>query len=350
MSPSGPEASPPSEPTVPSPIIPPSDPPSPTPPARPGTGTFTIEGRQAPALFVIGWLATLIGIGTVGVALLSGGGGAAPWLLVGGLAVLSLGLIAGAGSQAVERRARGGTAYLGPSPFLVFAASIPTSLLAAIAIGVPLAIVGVAVDGPVGRLVAVVVQALLYVALIRLLVVDTGALSWAAMRVRRPDARAIRDLVGGAIWAAPVIVVTVPIAAILGVIFPVTPVSPLPPTGEATGFVLNLLAGAVVAPIGEELMFRGFATTAWATTYGARRGLIQGALFFALVHVLTIGGGSAGEAFGLAVIGFATRIPVAVALGVLFLRRESIWAPIGLHATFNALLLLLGEAAFRTGV
>ena len=38
----------------------------------------------------------------------------------------------------------------------------------------------------------------------------------------------------------------------------------------------------------------------------------------------------------MAVVGFATRIPVALALGWLFLRRGSIWASFGLHAAFNA--------------
>ena len=98
--------------------------------------------------------------------------------------------------------------------------------------------------------------------------VDTGALSWAAMHIRRPDVAAIGELAGGALWAVPAIVATIPIAAILLAIFPVTPISPLPPAGEATGFAFNLLAGAVVAPIGEEIMFRGFATTAWAADVG----------------------------------------------------------------------------------
>jgi len=320
---------------------------SPGAPGRPGSGTFTIEGRQAPALFVIGWLASLIGLGTIVVALLSGGGGAAPFLLLGGLVLLSVGLVAGTGSQGIERRARAIGVYHGPSPVLVFVASIPTSLLAVILLGIPLTVLDVAVDGPLGRLASVAVQAVIYVGLIRLLVVDTGALSWAAMHIRRPDMAAIGEFASGAVWAVPVIVMTIPIAAILSLIFPVTPVSPLPPTGEASGFILNLLAGAVVAPIGEEIMFRGFATTAWAADLGPRRALMRGALFFAIVHVLTITGGSASEAAALAIIGFVSRIPVALALGWLFLRRGSIWVSIGLHATFNAILLVLGEAALR---
>ena len=318
--------------------------------ARPGASTFTIEGRQAPALYVIGWLATILGLGAVTVGILSGSSPAAPILLVAGLAVLSIGLIAGAGSQGIERRARGATAYHGPSPVIVFAASVPISLLAVIVLGIPMTLVGIAVDGPLGRLASVIVQALVYVAIIRLLVVDTAALTWAAMGLRRPDRRALGEFLGGALWAAPVILITIPVAAILGTIFPVTPVSPLPPAGESVGFALNLLAGAVVAPIGEELLFRGFATTAWARDLGSRRALVRGALFFAIVHVLTISGTSAGEAAGLAIIGFASRIPVALALGWLFLRRGSIWAPLGLHATFNAILLVIGEAALRSGV
>ncbi len=318
--------------------------------ARPGAGTFTIEGRQAPALFVVGWLATLIGGGTIAVALLSGGGSAASILLIVGMLALGVGLIAGAGSQAVERRARGGRAYTGPSPLLVFAASVPLSVVAIVGVGIPLALIGIAVDGPAGRLASVAVQALIYIGLIRLLVVDAGALSWRAMGIRRPDGRALREVAEGAIWAVPVIFITIPVAALLSALFPVTPVSPLPPAGETTGFLINLLAGAIVAPIGEEILFRGFATTAWAADLGPRRALVRGALFFAIAHVLTISGGSFGEALALAVIGFASRVPVALALGWLFLRSGSIWVPIGLHAAFNAILLTLGEVAARSGV
>jgi membrane protease YdiL (CAAX protease family) len=319
-------------------------------PARPGSSTFTIEGRSAPALFVVGWLASVIGLGAVAIALLSGGQPAAPILLIGGLIVLALGLIAAAGSQAIERRARGVSGYRGPSPFLVFGATVPISLLAGALIGIPLQLLDLPLDGPLARLGSVAAQVLVYVALIRLLVVDVGALSWADMGVRRPDARALAELGAGALWAGPVILLTIPVAAILSQVVPVTPVSPLPPSGENTGFLINLIAGAIVAPVGEELLFRGFATTAWARTMGPRRALVRGALFFAFVHVLTISGTSAGEALGLALVGFASRIPVALALGWLFLRRQSIWAPIGLHATFNGVLIVLAEIAARSGL
>ena len=316
-------------------------------PGRFGASTFTIEGRSAPALFVVGWLASLLGFGLVLVGVLSGGGAGWLALIIAGLALLSVGLVAAAGSQGIERRARAMAGYAGPSPLLVFAASVPVSILAVVLVGVPLGLAGVGLDGPVGALLSVTIQAAVYVALIRLLVVDPGALDWRAMGVRRLDRTAVRHIVGGALWAAPVIVATIPVSLVLLDVFPVTPESPLPPTGQATGFAISLIAGSIVAPFGEEILFRAFATTAWVRTIGVRQGVLRAALVFAFAHVLTTSGTSADTALGLAVVGFGTRVPIALALGWLFVRRGTIWASFGLHATFNAFLLIIAEAANR---
>lgn len=326
------------------------EPPAPTgPEPRPGTGTFTIEGRSAPGLFVVGWLASLIGIGTIVVALMAGQSTAARVLFLAGLVLLSVGFVTGAGGQAIERRARATRSYTGPSPFLVFAAAIPISGLLLFLAGALLGAVGIPVDGPFGRLVSVSLQAIVYLGLIRLLVVDGGALRWADMGIRRPADGVAAEVARGALWAAPVILATLPIAYLISRLIPVTPVSPLPPTGESVGFAINLLAGAVVAPVSEEVLFRGFSTTAWMRDMGRGRGLVRGALFFAVVHVLTISGSSAGEAGGAALAAFLGRLPVAFALGWLFTRRGTIWAPLGLHAAFNGLLLVLAEVAARSG-
>ena len=315
--------------------------------SRPGLSTFTIEGRAAPGLFVVGWLASLLGIGGLFVGVLSGGALTSTVIVGVSLVLLTVGLVAAAGSQGLDRRAQGGLPYHGPSPVLVFLAAVPISVIAVVVASIPMSLLGIPVDGPFARTVAVLVQTLVYVALIRLLVIDTGALSWAEMEVRRPDRAALGEMASGALWAVPVIVATIPIALILQGLFAVTPESPLPPAGQTSGFLLNLLAGAILAPLGEELLFRGLATTAWVRGLGVRRGIVRGALFFAVVHVLTISGGTAEEALQLAVIGFATRLPVALALGWLFVKRGSIWVPFGLHATFNAILLILAELAMR---
>ncbi len=320
----------------------------PTQTSRPGASIFTVEGRSAPGLFVVGWLATLVGVACIVIAVLSGGGTASVVLLVVGMTLLSIGLIAGAGSQGIERRVRARLPYRGPSPLLVFAAAIPVSVLIGVVFAVPLDLLGVPLDGPLGALLSVTIQALVYVALVRLLVVDAGALDWRAMGVKPLDATALVEMGRGALWAIPVIAVTALVSGVLLRVFPVTPVSPLPPTGEPTGFALSLLAGVIVAPFGEEILFRAFATTAWVRGLGHRRGLVLAALVFAFAHVLTISGTNAGDAFGLAVVGFGARIPVALALGWIFLRRGTVWASFGLHAAFNGILLILAEAVSRS--
>jgi membrane protease YdiL (CAAX protease family) len=294
-------------------------------------------------LFVVGWLATLVGLGVTVVAIMATPGVARQILLVVGLLIMSIGLVAGAGGQAIERRARGGLPYTGPSPFLLFAAAIPVYALGVVMLGIGFVATGIPIDGPLARLVSVIVQALVYIGLIRLLVVDTGALSWADMGIRRPDLAALRQFGYGALWAAGAIVATIPVAIVLSLILPVLPTSPLPRAGELGGILVNLAAGAVVAPIGEEIMFRALATTAWVRAMGERRGLIRAALFFAFAHVLTIGGTSAGPAIALALAAFVGRIPVSLILTWLFVRHRSIWVPLGLHATFNAILLVLAE-------
>jgi membrane protease YdiL (CAAX protease family) len=321
---------------------------APRPPGPIGASTFTIEGRTVPALFVVGWLASLLGFGLVVVAALAGGGPPALGLILVGLVLLSIGLIAAAGSQGIERRARGVLAYAGPSPLLVFAASIPVSLLVLIVVGVPFGLAGAAIDGPAGALLSVVIQAIVYIGMIRLLVVDTGALDWRSMGIRALDRAAVTEMVGGAVWALPVIALTVAVSLILLAIFPVTPESPLPPTGDNLGFALSLLAGAIVAPFGEEVLFRGFATTAWVRGVGVRQGVVRAALVFAVAHVLTTTGTTAADGLGLAVVGFGTRVPIALVLGWLFVRRKTIWAPFGLHAAFNAWLLVIAEIAARS--
>ncbi len=332
----------------PEPDVSTASPAGPPPIGRPGASYLSIEGRQAPGLFVVGWLASLLGAGAAALAVMADRGAASTVVALGGLALLSIGLVAAAGSQGIERRARGMAGYAGPSPLLVFAASIPVSILAIVVLAVPLVALGVALDGPLGALLSVTVQAAVYIGLVRLLVVDTGALDWRAMGIRPLGLPALGEVAGGAMWAIPVIVLTIPISAILLGIFPVTPESPLPPTGTASGFALSLVAGVLVAPFGEEILFRAYATTAWVRGIGVRGGLIRAALLFAFAHVLTISSSSLPDALGLAIVGFATRVPIALALGWLFTRRGTVWASFGLHASFNLVLLVIAEVASRS--
>lgn len=315
------------------------DGPGPPGPGPLGTSTFTIEGRTAPGLFVVGWLATLIGGGLVAVGVLAGGGAALALILVG-LAGLLVGLVAGAGSQAIERRARGVAGYAGPSPVLVFAAVVPLTILLEVGVGVPLAAVGVDTSSPLATLIGLLLTAVAYLGLIRLLVVGPGALSWREMGVRRPGGQQLTELAIGALMGFPLLVITGLLAMVLAT-FLSTPPSTLPITGGVLGMLINLVSAAIVAPIAEETFFRGFATTAWLRTVGANSAIIRGGLFFAAAHVLTIGGDTFQAGAEHALFAFVARLPVAVALGWVFVRSRSLYAAIGLHALFNAVPVLV---------
>ena len=310
---------------------------------RPGASIFTIEGRSAPGLFVVGWLASLLGLALVLVGVLAPSG---LFLYFVGPTLLTIGLVAGAGSQTIERRVRG-EAYAGPSPYLVFGACIAAvyAIGSIFGLGLHLALGSSTLPGYLVRLVGVALQAVVFIGIIRLTVVDGQALTWREMGWRRPDATALRELASGAFLSLPVIGLTAIVAAIVVPLFNVVPEAPLPATGVAVGLAVQLLAGAIIAPIAEETVFRGFAISAWQRTVGTRGAIVRASVLFALAHVLNVTADNSAEAIGLIVVGFTTRLPVAFALGWLFVARRSIWAPLGLHIAFNAILLVLGELA-----
>lgn len=309
------------------------------PPRRPpGLTTFTLEGRAAPALFVVGWLATLIGLGATVVA--TGASGLAGVVLfAGGTALMTIGLVAAAGSQAIERRAAGVTTYAGPSPVLVFAASVTSTLFLLSVVGSILVRLGLDPEAPAFTLVGSLIIFLTYVGLVRLLVVGTGALSWRDLGVRAGNRGFVEDAAWGLALAIPVLAVTGIVAAVLSTFLPL-PDPILPPATDPAGVALNLLVAAVIAPIGEELFFRGFATTAWSRLYGPRRALVQGAIFFAVAHVLTLNSADLVQGLKLALFASLVRLPVALVLGWVFLQRRSLVAPIFLHAAYNGIPII----------
>ena len=268
---------------------------------------------------------------------------------LGGVVLLSIGLVAAAGSQGIERRARGMAGYAGPSPLLVFAASIPVSILAIVVLALPLAAAGVALDGPLGALLSVALQAGVYVGLIRLLVVDTGALDWGAMGVRRHRLRrgrrnGRRGALGGPGHRPDHPDLGDPAGGLPGHPAESAPADPV----RRPGSRCRCWRGSSLLRSARNCCSAGFATTAWVRGLGIRGGLVRAALLFALAHVLTISSSTLGDAFGLAVVGFVTRVPIALALGWLFTRRGTIWSSFGLHATFNLVLLVIAQVASRS--
>jgi len=304
---------------------------------------FSIEGRHAPALFVVGWLATIVGTALALVGLLSGPSLATAALLLIGFALLSAGFLLLGGSQAIDRRAAH-EAYAGPSPVLLFLAIVSITLLVAGIVGTILDALGVEVYPPVGDLVSVGLQAVVFIAVVRFMVVGPGAVTWSEMGLTSEPRRIVGGLLSGAVFALPIIVVTGLLAAVLVPLIGQTPPSPLPPTGTATGLGLHLIAGAGIAPFAEEVVFRGAALTAWLRTSGPTSAIVRSAILFAAAHALGITGATFGQAFGVAVVATVARLPVALALGWVYVRTGTLWGSIGLHAAFNAILIVVSEA------
>jgi hypothetical protein len=155
------------------------------------------------------------------------------------------------------------------------------------------------------------------------------------------EGSALADLVLGVALAIPTLFLAGTLAAILVLIVGVVPEAPLEPTRDPAGIVVGLIAAAVIAPLWEEGFFRGFATTAWARAAGPGAAIVRGAVFFALVHVITLAGSDFATAAGAALVAFVVRLPVGLVLGWLFLRRGTLVAPVALHATYNAIPILL---------
>lgn len=311
---------------------------------RLGLFRFTIEGRRAPGLFVFGWIAFLVGASASFVGLMAGRSLAGTLLFALGMAMVLVALILLGGSQAIERRVASAP-YPGPSPILVFAAVVVGWYISAILLGTPLRLLGVELDGPALALFGVGIQAVVVVLLLRIMVVGTEALAWSEMGLRRSAGIALREFAWGAVLAAPVVLVTAVVVIVLVGATGQQPDAPLPPTGSSSGLLLNLLTGAVIAPVYEELFFRGFAQTAWRRMAGPTRAIVRSAALFALVHAMDQTGDTFSAAFGIAVVAAGARLPVALVLGLVFERRGSLWASIGLHATFNAVLLIMAERA-----
>ncbi len=302
-------------------------------------GVFELEGRAAPGLYLVGWGLVVAGLGAIFIAVASGAGRGATVAFVLGIAALGFGLTAGSGAQALQRRADGAV-YPGPSPLLVFGAALAITLV----VGFALDALGGLPERPISALAAVLIQAAILIGLIGLVVVSPGSLTWREMGFRRPgpgEGSTIADVAWGVALAIPTLFGSALLAALLVGLLGVAPVSPLPPARDPTEVLVNLLVAAVIAPLSEETFFRGFTTTAWARSAGARAAIVRGALFFSFVHVVTMVGSDFRTAFLSAFIAFAVRLPVGLVLGWVFLRRRTLIAPIALHATYNAIPVLL---------
>lgn len=143
----------------------------------------------------------------------------------------------------------------------------------------------------------------------------------------------------GFLWAIPAWLIATLLGAIVErimTLFHITPDQQLVADviGAANPAIV-VVAVVVVAPIAEEVFFRGVAFGAWAREYGPRRALVMSALLFAAIHA-----------------SLAALVPIFVlglALAAIYWRTRNLASSITLHATFNAISVVIALLA-RYGV
>lgn len=99
---------------------------------------------------------------------------------------------------------------------------------------------------------------------------------------------------------------------------------------RAIGFLepwLVVVAVVIVAPIAEEVFFRGVAFNAWLRERGRRFAYIGSAALFAAIHV--------------SLVSLLPIFLLGLALGWVYRRTRSLVAPIAMHATFNAISIAI---------
>ncbi len=315
-------------------------------PSRPPGGRiFSLEDRPAPGLYFLAWFLTVGAVALLLVGFLAAAPVAQGVLLLVALAAFTLGLSAAAGYQVLSRADRHPDAYRGPSPLIVFGVILGASyFLAVIVFGLG----RLDPASPRGLPVQALVIGLGYLVTVLLFVIRTRALGWRDIVQRRREGSFAESLfvdVAFGIAVGLLMMLLVGIAGlILTTVLGVETPRQLPEARTAADWLLVALAAAVIAPIGEELFFRGFTLTAWQRDLGPTRALLRSALFFAIVHVVQVDADTASTGIRQAFLVFALILPVGLILGRLYQYRGLISSICG-HATFNGIQLLVLIAA-----
>jgi membrane protease YdiL (CAAX protease family) len=314
-------------------------------PPRPSI--FSLEGKPAPGLYFVAWILCLAGAALIFVGLMAANPATSPPLVLGGLLALGAGLSTAGGYQIVARSRRPPSAYRGPSPLILFGIVVAVT---SVVVG-PLALLRIVnLATTTGALAALIVTALAYLGIVTTFVLRSGALSWSDMGWPEPHGwrpgKLLEDVTAAIALMAPTFIAVNLMGGVLAYGLGVRLESPLPTPRTGVEVVALVLAAVVVAPIGEEVFFRGFALTAWQRDLGVRAALVRSSIFFAAVHLANLTATTAREGLLLAFVAFVVYLPVAFLLGWLFQRR-GIVASIAGHAAANGTGLLLAALAER---
>jgi membrane protease YdiL (CAAX protease family) len=259
----------------------------------------------------------------------------------GGLAVV-IGLLMNAVRAVVVREALPPQRYRGPAIFVLLAlASLFTVIETVTVAGSTVALVS-------GEPISVPATLVIFTA------TQTGLLAVAILFVAVPNALAgvrlvpprgaLRSFAIGLGLAIPAWLAATILGALLQVILerlghPLVPgildeaVARLDPTAL-------VLAVVLIAPIAEEIFFRGVVLNAWLREYGEGFAIVGSAALFGVIHADT----SSVEALITSVARVLPIFGLGLALAFIYRRTGSLLSSIGLHMGFNALSLAIALA------
>jgi membrane protease YdiL (CAAX protease family) len=194
-------------------------------------------------------------------------------------------------------------------------------------------------DSPLLLFLGITLQGLAGLFLVYFVAVRRGVTSWSEMRLTGPRAR--NWFWRGLGWAVVFLLVSIVIEVVQSSLFGIRVSQPefqaIQETSVA-GQIAIWVAGVGMAPLSEEILFRGFLLRAIASRKGIIRGIIYSSALFALLHV--------NPAAGLENAGiFLPVFAGACLIGIAYRRSNDLLVPITAHALNNALafsVLLLG--------
>ncbi len=298
-----------------------------------GPGTVSMPRWPGWLLIVVG---ALLGLGALGIATMAAEGQIAVdatsalwWAIAGGIIFVS-GLVYVAVRQIRVRRHLAPDRYRGPAVLLLLilvlvAASILTAPFGEDAQALVFGVGELSLIGSIVLLVSTQVALLgvswLFVFRPRALI---GWPSWAG-----PDpAGALRSGIGWGVLAW--IGATAAAAAAVWVLEAIG-IEAQPQAAERALVLIDpwlaVLAIVILAPIAEELFFRGVVYNAWLREAGPRHALLGSATLFAVIH--------------LSLVAIVPIFLLGLALAWVYRRTANLLAPIAMHATVNGISVVL---------
>lgn len=248
------------------------------------------------------------------------------WLALAGTALFGAGLVYAAARQVRLRRRLPVHRYRGPSILLMLALVLLLSAVATAPFGEDVAALMFG-DGRLTLLGAAVILTATQAALL--------LVSWAFVVAPRamvptppsPPGPWPAALVSGIGWGVVAWVGASLVAAIVVLLLGLLGFTPDPDPAERAVRLLDpwLVVGAVVllAPVAEELFFRGIVFNAWLRERGVRWAYLGSAALFAVIHA--------------SVVALLPIFLLGLALAWVYRRSGNLLAPIAMHATVNGI-------------